>query len=411
MKILIFSIFFILLKEIINEYYEYKNLILNYSNPYYYISLKFENNEDKIDFIFSNYIPISFIPTLKCKICSKFKLNETNPNLVSIKQNINVPYYHYNYTSNIYNNIITIDNITSELDFIGFNNITYKSKFSDNGIFSLSYLNYNFNTTAQIFALKFTNTNSNCELHLGGYNSNYILNYSELKSFNVTIDDNNSTEQVLKSIWYIKFMYLFINNKKINNNINNTSDIKLSFDMGTDKFHIPKKYFFDNMHLIFPEKSHCQIHPDGYFICECNEDYKTNFGYFIFKNNNNEIFNIKTKDYIIYESGISSSTCIVKIKVNYENSLFIGGIGVLKNYYSIFNVENKTFLVFKEEEIEKISQFLEYFILFLFLFAFFCIAIFVIYVCCKRLRANHNNNDDSQGSINQGQGESSEETD
>ena len=97
--------------------------------------------------------------------------------------------------------------------------------------------------------------------------------------------------------------------------------------------------------------------------------------------------------------------------MNYENSLFIGGIGVLKNYYSIFNVENKTFLVFKEEEIEKISQFLEYFILFLFLFAFFCIAIFVIYVCCKRLRANHNNNDDSQGSINQGQGESSEETD
>ena len=366
--------------------------------------------EDKIDFIFSKNIPISIIPTLNCKICSKFKLNETNPNLVSIKQNINIPYYHYNYTGNIYNNIIYIDNITSELNFIGFNNITYKSKFSDNGIFSLSYLNYNFNTTTKIFALKFID--SNCELHIGGYNHNYILNYSELKSFKVLLDENDSTEQFLKPIWYIKFTNLSIKN----NDLNITSDIKLSFDISTDKLHIPKQYFFDNMNLIFPENSHCQLHPEGYFICQCNENYKTLFGNFLFKNNNNEIFNITPKDYITYEKSISSSTCIVGIKVNYENDLFIAGIGVLKNYYSIFNIENKTFMIYKEEEIEELSHFLEYFILFLILFALFDLIIFIIYICWKRWKANHNNNnnnniDDSQGSINPGQGESSEETD
>ena len=407
MNISFFSIFFILLKEIFNEYHEYKNLKLLYSKSYYYISLKMEHFTDKIDFIFSNNIPISIIPTLNCKICSKFKLNETNSNLVSKKQNINIPYYHYNYTGNIYNNIIYIDNITSELDFIGFNNITYKSKFSDNGIFSLSYLNYNFNTTTKIFALKFID--SNCELHLGGYNHNYILNYSELKSFKVILDENKSTEKILKSIWYIKFVNLSIKN----NDLNITSDIKLTFDMSTDKLHIPKKYFFDNMNLIFPEKSYCQLHPEGYFICQCNENYKTLFGYFVFKDNNNEIFNITPKEYITYEKGISSSTCIARIKINYENDLFIAGIGVLKNYYSIFNIENKTFMIYKEEEIEELSHFLEYFILFIFLFALFNLIIFIIYICWKRWKANHHNNniDDSQGSINQGQGESSEETD
>lgn len=78
-------------------------------------------------------------------------MNETNSNLVAIKKDIKIPYYQYNYTGNIYNEIIFIDNITSKTDFIGFSNITYKSLFSHNGNFSLSYLNYNFNTTKAIF--------------------------------------------------------------------------------------------------------------------------------------------------------------------------------------------------------------------------------------------------------------------
>ena len=43
------------------------------------------------------------------------------------------------------------------------------------------------------------------------------------------------------------------------NDLNITSDLKLSFDIGTDKFHIPKKYFFENLKNIFPEKSHLAI--------------------------------------------------------------------------------------------------------------------------------------------------------
>ena len=406
MKIIILVISLLILKEIKNEYLKLK---LSYSSPYYYIPLKFGYFTNVTNFIFSNYIPISFIPTLKCKICSQFKLNETNSNLVTIKKNIKIAYYHYNYTGNVYNEIIFINNLTNPTDFIGFNDITYKSLFSYNGIFSLSYLNYNFNTTKKMFALKFIK--SNCELHLGDYENNYILNHSILKSYNVFIDENDSTNQVIRSVWYLKFSNLSINNKNINNDLDINSDIKLTFDIGTDKFHIPKKYFFDNLKYIFPEKSHCQLHPDGYFICQCGDNYRLNFGNFVFKNNNNEIFNITPKDYITYEAKISNSICYAKIKVNYENDLFIGGIGILKNYYSIFDIENKTFMVYKEEEKDEIMDDIEYFILFLFLFAFVDIFIFGIYFCWKKWKNNHGDFDEDFEPINHAQGESSEETD
>ena len=406
MKIIILVISLLILKEIKNEYLKLK---LSYSNPYYYIPLKFGYFTNVTNFIFSNYIPISFIPTLKCKICSQFKLNETNSNLVTIKKNIKIAYYHYNYTGNVYNEIIFINNLTNPTDFIGFNDITYKSLFSYNGIFSLSYLNYTFNTTKKMFALKFIK--SNCELHLGDYENNYILNHSILKSYNVFVDENDSTDQVIKSVWYLKFSNLSINNKNINNDLDINSDIKLTFDIGTDKFHIPKKYFFDNLKYIFPEKSHCQLHPDGYFICQCGDNYRLNFGNFVFKNNNNEIFNITPKDYITYEAKISNSICYAKIKVNYENDLFIGGIGILKNYYSIFDIENKTFMVYKEEEKDEIMDDIEYFILFLFLFAFVDIFIFGIYFCWKKWKNNHGDIDEDFEPINHAQGESSEETD
>lgn len=408
MKIIIITIFVILLKEIYSEYVKLK---LSYSNPYYYISLKLGHFTNETNLIFSNYIPISFIPTLRCKICSNFKLNETNSNLISIKQNIKIPYYHYNYTGNVYNNIIYIDNLISKSDFIGFNDITYKSQFSYNGIFSLSYLNYNFNTTKKIFAIKFIN--SKCELQLGDYQRNYIANYSNLKSYDIILDENGSTNEVLKPIWYIKFSNLSIISRNIKNDLNIISDIKLSFDMGTDKFHIPKNFFFNNLKFIFPEKSHCQLNPEGYFICQCGDNYRLNFGNFVFKNNKNEVFNITPKDYIIYENKISSSNCIAKIKVNYENDLFIGGIGVLKNYYSIFDIDNKTLMLYKEEEKDELSEDIEYFILFLFLLAFIEILIFGIYFCWKKWKRNNNNNNNNEEDlepINPAQGESSEET-
>ena len=407
---------------------KYEKIDLNIEKALYYIPIKISEIIKESYFLFSNNAPLSFYPTTNCKICTKLKLNETKLNLISIKENINIPYYHNNFTGNTYNHNLSIKNlpsIISESEFIGFNKVTYKSSFSYNGIFSLSFLNYNFNTSKKIFALQFIK--DNCQLHLGGYNDNLIKQNNNLKKFFVNKDNNNSNDVIYNPIWYIKFNNITINNSPYK--FNNNTGIKLTFDIGSDKLHLPKKFFFDNMNKLFPEKSHCQIHPDGYFLCDCGDNYRSAFGNISFYDQNGEIFTIYPVDYIVYETGLTGSTCTAKIKINYENDLFIAGNVVLKNYYSIFNIDDDTFLMYRNEE--KDDNILN-FILALIIIGFLAILIFGIYFCIKKWRIRNSENeinqdneqeeendgeildddniDNIQEPINPGQGESSEET-
>ena len=407
---------------------KYEKIDLNIEKALYYIPIKISEIIKESYFLFSNNAPLSFYPTTNCKICTKLKLNETKLNLISIKENINIPYYHNNFTGNTYNHNLSIKNlpsIISESEFIGFNKVTYKSSFSYNGIFSLSFLNYNFNTSKKIFALQFIK--DNCQLHLGGYNDNLIKQNNNLKKFFVNKDNNNSNDIIYNPIWYIKFNNITINNSPYK--FKNNTGIKLTFDIGSDKLHLPKKFFFDNMNKLFPEKSHCQIHPDGYFLCDCGDNYRSSFGNISFYDKNGEIFTIYPVDYIVYETGLTGSTCTAKIKINYENDLFIAGNVVLKNYYSIFNIDDNTFLMYRNEE--KDDNILN-FILALIIIGFLAILIFGIYFCIKKWRIRNSENEGNQDNeqeeendgeildddnidniqepINPGQGESSEET-
>ena len=407
---------------------KYEKIDLNIEKALYYIPIKISEIIKESYFLFSNNAPLSFYPTTNCKICTKLKLNETKLNLISIKENINIPYYHNNFTGNTYNHNLSIKNlpsIISESEFIGFNKVTYKSSFSYNGIFSLSFLNYNFNTSKKIFALQFIK--DNCQLHLGGYNDNLIKQNNNLKKFDVNKDNNNSNDIIYNPIWFIKFNNITINNSPYK--FKNNTGIKLTFDIGSDKLHLPKKFFFDNMNKLFPEKSHCQIHPDGYFLCDCGDNYRSAFGNISFYDQNGEIFTIYPVDYIVYETGLTGSTCTAKIKINYENDLFIAGNVVLKNYYSIFNIDDNTFLMYRNEE--KDDNILN-FILALIILGFLAILIFGIYFCIKKWRIRNSENegnqdyeqeeendgeildddniDNIQEPINPGQGESSEET-
>ena len=407
---------------------KYEKIDLNIEKALYYIPIKISEIIKESYFLFSNNAPLSFYPTTNCNICTKLKLNETKLNLISIKENINIPYYHNNFTGNTYNHNLSIKNlpsIISESEFIGFNKVTYKSSFSYNGIFSLSFLNYNFNTSKKIFALQFIK--DNCQVHLGGYNDNLIKQDNNLKKFFVNKDNNNSNDVIYNPIWYIKFNNITINNSPYK--FNNNTGIKLTFDIGSDKLHLPKKFFFDNMNKLFPEKSHCQIHPDGYFLCDCGDNYRSAFGNISFYDQNGEIFTIYPVDYIVYETGLTGSTCTAKIKINYENDLFIAGNVVLKNYYSIFNIDNNTFLIYRNEE--KDDNILN-FILVLIIIGFLAILIFGIYFCIKKWKIRNSENevnqeneqeeendgeildddniDNIQEPINPGQGESSEET-
>ena len=381
---------------------EYEKIDLLYDD-YYYIKIKLspEKNRDGFYSRFSNSLPVNFFPSKDCEMCLYF-INESSSDFEFVKENTSSLYYYYNFTGNEYKGqVILSDELVSYHNFIAFKNISYTKNYTGKGFISLSYLNYNFTTDLKLFALYFTNTNA--ELHLGGYDEEKEKD-GEKKTFDVTIDENNSTSSEFKSRWYIGFSKIYINEKLVNEtNSNNlrslkeeksdidTSNYKLTFDIAINGLRIPKKFFFDNLKNIFPEDGKCQIYKSGYFSCSCDETYKTKFANFKFENDKGEIFYINTTDYMTYTSSISGSYCFLYLMINYENDLFIGGYPVLNNYYDIFNVENKTFTIIINEK-DKQSNTFTYIILFVVVFTLGIVIFFGGYYFYNKYVINDPNN-------------------
>jgi len=375
-----FLLIFIYLIE--KAYLEFEKIDLIYQDGYFYIPLNFpyRENKTKTYYIFSTKLPMSFYPSLNCSKCTKKLLNQSE--FIENGKNKSIPYYFYNYVGGEYHGNLTTDKYYSEENFVAFDNLTYAKNYSGKGRFSLSYLNYNFNTSKKLFAIKFSENNA--ELHLGDYDQN--RNMDDFKAFKIIIEYNysyynetirvtdgdidkinnifennilmeeednktkyeNRTLELDNSMWYISFPKLNINN--IETDIPQ-SDYKLTLDMSNDKFYIPRNFFIKYVDKIFPKEAKCQIARGGYFICQCDEDYKTKFGNFKFISGNGTVFFVNVTDYMSFQSSISGSKCEVNLVINYDNDLFIGGITVLNNYYSIFNIEDKTFSILPRENL------------------------------------------------------------
>ena len=373
MKNIFLFLFLYLLKKI---YSEYEKIKLSYLGDYYYIPLNFPFKENKTNYIFSTKLPMSFFPSEKCSKCSTFKLNTTN--YEDEQKNKSIPYYFYNYIGSVYKGNLSTGKYYCDQNFVLFDNLTYAKNYTGRGRFSLSYLNYNFNTSKKVFAIRFTDETT--ELHLGDYD--HDRNMNELKTFNITTEYNytnynetipipsnkssnnifednllseednetkyeNRTVELDNSMWYMTFPKLTINDKEADNN---KKIYKLTLDMSNDKFYIPRDFFIKNVEKIFPKEAKCQIARSGYFICQCDEEFKTKFGNFKFISENGVEFLVNVTDYMSFRSSISGSRCEVHLVMNYDNDLFIGGITVLNNYYSIFDIDNKTFSILPKED-------------------------------------------------------------
>ena len=363
-------------------YLEYEKIDLTYQGGYFYIPLNFpyKENKTKTHFIFSTKLPMSFYPSLNCSKCTLKLLNQSE--FEDKGKNKSIPYYFYNFVGGEYHGNLSTDKFYSEDDFVAFDNMTYAKNYSGKGRFSLSYLNYNFNTSKKIFAIKFYENNA--ELHLGDYD--HERNMDDFKAFKIITENNysyinetipvndndtnklnsifengllmeeednktkyeNRTLELDNSIWYMSFPKIKINDKEVENP---QSDYKLTLDMSNDKFYIPRNFFIKNVDKIFPKEAKCQIARGGYFICQCDEEYKTKFGNFKFISENGTEFLVNVTDYMSFQSSISGSKCEVHLVINYDNDLFIGGTTVLNNYYSIFNVDNNTFSILPRENL------------------------------------------------------------
>ena len=321
----------------------YITITLEYESSNFYIPIRLSPSKSFESFIFSNILPINIFPSSKCEICQYYKINESDTEKYKIlNKNITIPYYYNDYIGDEYESNMTLDDFSSFMNFVAFDNITFVKNYQGKGRFSLSFLNYNFPTENKIFALK--QSDENYILHLGDYDKSIIKNQNLLKTFNVTIDNSSSTENIYKNKWYINFNKSYIDNNLIN------ETAKLSFDLSTNFLHIPKDYFFNNIEYIFPADAKCQVQPEGYFLCFCSQDYESKFGSFKFIDDKGQIFYINSSDYIYLESTWSDNYCYILIEVNYDNDLFIAGKYTMNNYYMIFDI-NSTQLSFYDLEL------------------------------------------------------------
>ena len=388
------KILFLLILYFINKISsDYEKFDLTYRSSAYYMGLNFPDKNAKLGFILSTKIPKSFFPTTECSKCTQKLLNYSESKTQNSTKNISIPYYFYNFIGREYNGTIYSDKYMSNETFCGFSNFTYAAYadgYDGRGRVAISFLNYNFNTSKKLFALKFSD--DKVELHLGDYeqssydiktannfsvtimheyenyteqiihnktNISYISNNLFFENNNYLSEQNDSNDsyvenitiEVDKSRWYIDFPKMKIKTEsEVDVDYPNNS-YKLTLDLGADRFYIPKLFFEKNVDKFFPKDSKCQITKSGYFICQCDEDFKTKFGSFVFETAEGTKFYVNVTDYMTFQSSITGSLCEVHVVINYDNDMFIGGNSVLNNYYSIFDIDNNVLNIIEQKDL------------------------------------------------------------
>lgn len=360
---------------------EYETIELKLEKNDFYIPIKLGPNDEEDYFLLSTMLPINFFPSSKCSQCH-YHINEKDPNYYTlIQSNFSLLYYYFLLSGDLYSTNITLGTETSYNDIIlAVDQIDEIDIYNGKGRYSLSFLNYFFNTTNKTFALYLSTEIS--ELHLGGYNKARIEKEDKLIIFNISKTNNNN-------FWFINFDSLYIKSKKLPE-----TNIKLTFDLNAEYLHIPKDFFFANANLIFPLEARCQVQPEGYFVCFCNELYNQRFSSFIFTNENNNKIEITPDDYIFFDNSGADNYCYVYIMLNYENDFFIAGKYVMSNYYNIFDVgENQLKLYPIKKESDEFYKERNIIILLVLLLAgfFLFIAFYLIY---RKYFTNNQNEED-----------------
>ena len=367
---------------------DYETIQLQYDDDKIYIPIKLGNNYGTSNIEFSTMLPINFFPSTECSQCNTSRIDVKDNNFTLVQENVSILYYSFNFTGNLYRTNITLGSKINLDDFIAINKIYDIDVYGEKGIYSLSFLNYYYNTTNKTFAIYLDNEYG--ELHLGGYNNDKITNKNDLDIFNI-YKTNNSLDNIYNNFWFINFDLLFIDTHKFEN-----SDFKITFDLSTNYFHIPKNFFFDHLQYFFPEKAKCQVQPEGYFVCLCNEDYEKTFYSFEFKNKYlNQSIKIKPSDYVFFENAKTDNYCFVYIVLNYDNELFIAGKNIMINYYSIFDINEGKLKLYpsnvKKEDFSKERNFIISLVILLAgIFLFLC-----CYLIYRRWFSNNQNGNEN----------------
>ena len=334
------------------------------------ISLKIGKTLSSFNLIFDTSLHRSLLASQNCDICIRKGYNTSNSKKILSNQT-QIKYY-YTFYGNEYedsfNLMIKNENLESNFSFISFTNVSYAYQISISGFFGLSFTNYYFNTSKKIFGLQYFT--GKVILDIGELNTNIVKNYSLLKNYSVSYNQN-------KTQWFIEIDSITINNIPARNK----EKQKLIFDTSTYNIYIPKTFFFDNIDLILPKIGKCQVQMSGTFLCKCNEKFKSIFSDFVFSINKNTLF-INVSDYVYFDSSVSGNNCYLSLIVNYYNDLWIVGNSILNNYYTIFAIDNNLVKLYDKKV--KINEKTEFIFMMIFLILFISFIIFTSYIIYKK---------------------------
>ena len=341
-----------------------------------FISLQIGETLSSFNMIFDTSLHKSLLASENCEICIRKGYNTKNSKkLLSNQTQIK---YYYTFYGNEYEDSIKIItnnvNLKSNFSFISFTNVSYAYQISISGFFGLSFTNYYFNTSKKIFGLQYFT--GKVILDIGELNTNIVKNYSLLKNYSVSYNQN-------KTQWFIEVNSIIIKN----NPARNKEKQKLIFDTSTYNIYIPKTFFFDNIDLILPKTGKCQVQITGTFLCKCNEKFKSLFSDFVFSINKNTLF-INVSDYVYFDSSVSGNNCYLSLIVNYYNDLWIVGNSILNNYYTIFDIDNNLVKLYDKKV--KLSERTEFIFMMFFLILFICFIIFAAYIIYKKYNNGQN---------------------
>ena len=334
------------------------------------ISLKIGKTLSSFNLIFDTSLHRSLLASQNCDICIRKGYNTSNSKKILSNQT-QIKYY-YTFYGNEYEDSFNLmmknENLESNFSFISFTNVSYAYQISISGFFGLSFTNYYFNTSKKIFGLQYFT--GKVILDIGELNTNIVKNYSLLKNYSVSYNQN-------KTQWFIEIDSITINNIPARNK----EKQKLIFDTSTYNIYIPKTFFFDNIDLILPKIGKCQVQMSGTFLCKCNEKFKSIFSDFVFSINKNTLF-INVSDYVYFDSSVSGNNCYLSLIVNYYNDLWIVGNSILNNYYTIFDIDNNLVKLYDKKV--KINEKTEFIFMMIFLILFISFIIFTSYIIYKK---------------------------
>ena len=341
-----------------------------------FISLKIGESLSSFNLIFDTSLHRSLLASQNCDICIRKGYNINNSKKLLTNQT-QIKYY-YTFYGNEYEdsfNLITKnEKLQSNFSFISFTNVSYTYQISISGFFGLSFTNYNFNTSKKIFGLQYYS--GKVILDIGELNTNIVKNYSLLKNYSVSFNQN-------KTQWFIEVNSITIKNIPARNK----EKQKLIFDTSTYNIYIPKIFFFDNIDLILPKTGKCQVQITGTFLCKCNEKFKSLFSDFVFSIDKETLF-INVTDYVFFDSSVSGNNCYISFIVNYYNDLWIIGNSILNNYYTIFDIDNNLVKLYDKKV--KLSERTEFIFMMFFLILFICFIIFAAYIIYKKYNNGQN---------------------